>query len=284
MSHEILLLNDWMTTEELPFHSKITEGDDHNVYHTHDFYEIFYVLEGSIDHDINGEKQTLHVGDMVFTNPKDVHSFFREPGNTCKHRDIIIRTDFFQSICRFIGENFLEAYESNQLPKIVNLSLEQIERYEHRITNVILTSSMHSDYRLASMRSLCVSLLNNLIEEEIRHDDQYYPMWFRELLARFHMNEFLKTGLDEILQPFHFSKSYICRTFHKYLGCTMTDYLNDVRLQQAAFLLQYTDETILTISSTIGFSSVSYFNNVFKKKYRLAPSTFRKKLKNTISA
>lgn len=273
-----VILDDWMTTPEHPFNSKITEyGDD--VVHSHQFYEIFYILEGSISHTLNGESQMLHAGDMVFLNQTDIHYFNREEGNTCKHRDIIIYTDFFDSICTFMGDNFKEAYQANALPKVLSLSLEQMENYEHRITNAILTSSMNSEYRMASTRALCVSLLNHLVENQIRHNDSYYPMWFRELLGRFHMNDFLKVGLDDILKPFHFNKSYLCRRFRQYTGYTMTEYLNQIRLQQAAFQLQYTDNTILSICNNVGFSSVSYFNKLFKQTYGVTPKSFRKNRK-----
>lgn len=276
MNSKIVQLNDWLTNEEMPLHSKITEDGDHNIFHTHDFYEIFYILEGSIEHEINGTRTRLYAGDIVFTNPSDVHSFFREPGNRCKHRDIIIRPQFFQTVCHFIDENFQYAYDKNLLPKVVRLSKEKLESYENRIINVILTSSTNATFHLASAKTLCVSLLNNLIEGEKKQVDNHYPMWFRELLARFHMNDFLREGLDEILSPFHFSHSYMCRVFHKYLNCTMTDYLNEVRLQQATFLLQYTDETILSICHDVGFSSISYFNKLFRKKYGMSPNEFRK--------
>ena len=269
------ILEDWMTTPEHPFNSKITEyGDD--IHHRHQFYEIFYVLEGSIPHTLNGETQVLHAGDMVFLNLTDSHYFEREEGNTCKHRDIIIHTEFFDSLCSFLGENFRDAYQNNLLPKVLTLSLEQMESYEHRITNAILTSGMNSEYRLASTRALCISLLNQLVEDRIRHNDAYYPMWFRELLGRFHMNDFLKVGLDEILEPFHFNKSYLCRRFRQYTGYTMTEYLNRIRLQQAAFQLQYTDNTILSVCNNVGFSSISYFNKLFKQTYGVSPKTFRK--------
>ena len=276
LSSKIVQLNDWLTSEDMPLHSKITEDGDHNIFHTHDFYEIFYILEGSIDHEINGTRSRLHAGDIVFTTPSDVHSFFREPGNRCKHRDIIIRPQFFQTVCHFIDEDFQHAYDKNLLPKVVRLSQERLESYENRIINVILTSSTNATFHLASAKTLCISLLNNLIEVEKKQVDNHYPMWFRELLARFHMNDFLREGLDEILSPFHFSRSYMCRAFHKYLNCTMTDYLNEVRLQQATFLLQYTDDTILSICHDIGFSSISYFNKLFKEKYGMSPNAFRK--------
>lgn len=272
---DYLILDDWMTTPEHPFNSKITEYGD-EVVHKHLFYEIFYILEGSITHVLNGEVRTLHAGDMVFLNLDDVHYFLREEGNTCKHRDIIMHMDFFDSLSTFLGEEFKNAYHNNLLPKVLSLSLEQMENYEHRITNAILTSSMKSEYRLASTRALCISLLNHLVEERIRHNDAYYPMWFRELLGRFHMNEYLRVGLDDILKPFHFNKSYLCRRFHQYTGCTMTEYLNQIRLQQAAFQLQYTDNTILSVCNNVGFSSVSYFNKLFKQAYGVSPKFFRK--------
>lgn len=279
MSHDIQLLHDWMSTPEMPFHSKITEDSD-RTYHLHEFYEIFYILEGSIAHEVNGEVCMLHAGDIGFLNLTDTHSFLREPGNTCKHRDIVIQVDFFESVCEFIGTDFKQAYINNQLPKIVSLPFERIERYESRIINTIAFSDMNTNLNMAIIKALLVSLLNCLIEEEKQNNTQYYPMWFSNLLGRFHMNECLKAGLDNILAPFHFTKPYMCRTFQKYMGCTMTDYLNDIRLQQAAFQLQYTDDTILSICNAVGFSSVSYFNTVFKRKYGMAPNTFRKQQKH----
>lgn len=279
MNNDILLLNDWMSTPEMPFHSKITEHHD-RTYHSHDFYEIFYILKGSIEHEVNGKKQTLHAGDICFMNLTDVHTFLREPGNTCKHRDIIIQADFFESVCDFIDPNFKFAYTSNRLPKVVSLPFERIERYESRILNTISLTDINIGWNLAIIKTLLISLLNCLIEEEKQSNIQYYPMWFNDLLSRFHMNDCLKAGLDEILRVYHFSKPYMCRTFQKYMGCTMTDYLNDIRLQQAAFQLQYTDETILSICNEVGFSSISYFNTIFKRKYGMAPNAFRKRHKN----
>lgn len=273
----IFVLNDVMTTSEMPFHSKVTDFNDDNWYHSHDFYEISYILEGKILHEINDESQTLQVGDMIFVNKTDVHSFLRAPGNTCKHRDIIIRSDFFESICRFISPDFLDAYVRNRLPKIISLPFSKIEQYEQRIVNLLAPIPGGSDnYKLEKIKTLLVSLLNCLLEEEQERSTTGYPTWFRELLNRFTTDECLKGGLDEILNPFHFNRTYIGRVFRKYMNCTMTEYLNDVRLQHATFQLTYTDDAVITICNNIGFSSVSYFNRIFKKRYGVAPKTFRK--------
>ena len=269
-----IILNDWMTTAKNPVHSILTSGDDVKP-HRHLFYEIFYILDGSIRHCINGTEQILYPGDIVFQNLSDVHFFYRDPKTVCTHRDNFFQVDFFESVCDFIGSDFKQAYMQNQLTKIVSLPFEKIERYEKQLSNIAVSIDTNSAYTLANQKTICVSLLNCLITEEIQNDISYYPIWFKELLSRFHMNDFWRAGLDAILEPFHFSRSYMCRTFQQYMGCTMTDYLNDIRLQQAAYQLLYTDNTVLSICYAVGFSSISYFNSIFKKKYGLSPRAFR---------
>lgn len=277
-----VVLNDWMTTSEMPFHSKITEGDDDNIYHSHEFYEIFYIIDGTISYDINGRTLQLSTGDMGFVNLNDIHSFFRGSNNTCKHRDIIIRTDFFEEVCRFIGEDFFEAYANSNLSKIISIPFSTIENYEEKISKLLTASSdFHPNFQLSHFKTLLVSLLNCLLEENHKLDNNYYPMWFSDLLGRFNMNDFLINGLDAILQPYHFNRAYMCRVFQKYMNCTMTEYINEIRLQHAAFKLTHTDNTIATICNSVGFASVSYFNSLFKKKYGISPNNFRKSHKSS---
>ena len=73
----------------------VTMNAQDAVYHSHDFYEIFYVLEGDITHIINKKEETLTMGDMLFISPKDFHGFIRKPNQlTSKHRDIVINKSY----------------------------------------------------------------------------------------------------------------------------------------------------------------------------------------------
>ena len=270
-----MILNDWVTTPQNPLHSILTAGND-ILPHYHLFYEIVYIIDGSIRHSVNGMERMLHPGDMVFLNLTDCHCFYRTQDTVCCHRDIFIRPEFFESVCDFIGQDFKQAYMMNRLSKVISLPFEQSEHFERMLSNASLLLDSNSAFKDAHIRMLCVSLLNFLTMKEIQTDIDYYPVWLRELLSRFHMNDYLQAGLDLILEPFHFSRPYMCRAFQRYLGCTMTEYLNDIRLQQAAYRLLYTDDTVLSICNTVGISSVSYFNTIFKKKYGASPQNFRK--------
>ena len=47
------------------------------------------------------------------------------------------------------------------------------------------------------------------------------------------------------------------------------------KLEEAKSMLNYSDKTVSEISEYLCFSSQSYFQNVFKRKYGMTPKEFR---------
>ena len=58
-------------------------------------------------------------------------------------------------------------------------------------------------------------------------------------------------------------------------GCTITDYINLVRIRKAATLLFYNDTDIRYVSDNVGFHNVSYFNRKFREVFGVSPGVFR---------
>ncbi len=274
--NELLILDDWMTSVEVPIFTKLTIGDTDHYFHKHLFYEFFYVTEGTIEHFMNGETETIKAGDMFFLNLDDSHAFLREEGNLCAHRDVVIRKDFFDALCEFIAPNFHRDYQNGVYAKRVHLPMQTIEELENRITEITLMPSTAGSLKMANIRTLIISMLDHLLQYENKQVVSKYPGWFEELLDRMNSHEHMKNGLDDILSTCHFDRSYVCRYFHRMMGCTMTDYLNNIRLQHAATLLQYSTTVVSTIAYEVGFSSVPYFNTIFKRRYGQSPTEFRK--------
>lgn len=150
-----MILNDWVTTPQNPLHSILTARDD-ILPHYHLFYEIVYIIDGSIRHSVNGMERMLHPGDMVFLNLTDCHCFYRTQDTVCRHRDIIIRPEFFESVCDFIGQDFKQAYMMNRLSKVISLPFEQIEHFERMLSNASLLLDSNSAFKDAHIRMLCV--------------------------------------------------------------------------------------------------------------------------------
>jgi AraC-like DNA-binding protein len=72
------------------------------------------------------------------------------------------------------------------------------------------------------------------------------------------------------------SESNFCKFFKKATSTTFSDYINDLRINEACNLLLFSDYSISEIAHASGFESLSYFNRVFLKKKQTTPSLFRK--------
>lgn len=73
------------------------------------------------------------------------------------------------------------------------------------------------------------------------------------------------------------SRSYLCNKFKKELGFDISRFIMRCKLEEAKSLLTYSDKTLSEISNYLCFSSQSYFQNVFKRKFGLTPKQYRDK-------
>jgi AraC-like DNA-binding protein len=82
--------------------------------------------------------------------------------------------------------------------------------------------------------------------------------------------------LKEVAALIYLTESNFCKFFKKAIGKTYSDYLNEIRINEASRLLIQTDKTISQISYECGFETLSYFNRVFLNKMQMPPSKYRK--------
>ncbi|WP_142784819.1 helix-turn-helix domain-containing protein [Changchengzhania lutea] len=66
-------------------------------------------------------------------------------------------------------------------------------------------------------------------------------------------------------------------------GRTVTDYIRNVRLEEAERLLKTTDYNISEVVYTVGFLSRSYFSKIFKMKYNCNPSDYKNEFRSQVA-
>lgn len=59
-------------------------------------------------------------------------------------------------------------------------------------------------------------------------------------------------------------------------GMTLSDFLDDWRIRHAAQMLADTDEPVGLVTEMSGFASRSHFNTLFREKYKMTPTEYRK--------
>lgn len=73
--------------------------------------------------------------------------------------------------------------------------------------------------------------------------------------------------------------SYLGSIFHQQTGYYFNDYLNEERLKYAAKLMENSNIRLKDIADMTGFSSQTYFNRQFKKRFNASPNAYRRELK-----
>lgn len=83
-------------------------------------------------------------------------------------------------------------------------------------------------------------------------------------------------SVEDVANAVGKSRSYLSRKFKQELGFNLSDFIMRKKLEEGKSLLAFTDKPISEISEYLCFSSQSYFQNVFKKKYKVTPYEYRK--------
>ncbi len=86
------------------------------------------------------------------------------------------------------------------------------------------------------------------------------------------------SSLSDICEEFHYSKNYIIRMFNKEFGVSPIQYINEVKLKRAMYLLETTSRPIGEIATECGYTDYSYFHKRFVKKTGIPPSKWRKQI------
>ena len=73
-----------------------------------------------------------------------------------------------------------------------------------------------------------------------------------------------------------YSYSQLTRIFKKHFGCTITQYVNKIKMNYAKDLLGNTDIPISRITEELQFLSDAHFFTFFKKTFGCTPSEYRK--------
>ncbi len=271
-----LLINDWISNPSIQLISVITDDDSDRYYHDHNFFEIFYILDGSITHHLNGKKEVLQTGDAFLLRPSDRHAFIRSPGVPCAHRDIIISEQLLRKSCDFMDPDAFEKIINRKEPLKTRLTKSKIVDFEKEFSKMFFAPADQGFYTKKTMANvLSVSLLNLFLQES-QTDFDGLPIWLNNILPDFSSPISMRIGLSLILKDIGYDKSYVCRTFKKYMGCTMTEYLRNQRIDYATSLLLTTDKSIPEICEEIGIDSVSYFITAFKQRHSLSPKQFKR--------
>ncbi len=118
------------------------------------------------------------------------------------------------------------------------------------------------------LQTLCYKILNKETES---HNELYLRL--KEYIDTNYKNIHINKDISGV---FCYHDYYLNKVFKKNSGTSIHKYIIDMRLQEAAYLIASTELPLCDIAFAVGFSNVAHFSTVFKTKYSVTPSVYRK--------
>jgi AraC family cel operon transcriptional repressor len=251
--------------------------------HDHDFYEIFLVSRGALQHIVNGERTLLEEGSFAFVRPSDAHYYEMAEGTPGELLNIAFPGSAMDAIRAYLGEGFdFQSLLRRPSPPVVMLDRRQTGALLARFHDLTLLPPSGKMRIRAEARAILADAFMRYFAGASEATRDPMPPWLDGLLRTMKRKDHFTAGIARLHELSPKSPEHLSRMFKKYLGVTPTQWINDYRLRYAGNLLAFTDEPVLSVCYDAGFENVSHFNHQFKRLYGLSPSAYRKAHKTVL--
>lgn len=247
--------------------------------HNHDFFEYFFLTSGSTGHIINGKKEILTRGNLVFIRPNDCHGFYKLEGQEFEIINITISQSEFRRLERYLGCRLSELMDINRpTPHLLLMDSNLQSLLDAHSFLYFFSLSPENNMRLQRrMRFLLMRVCELFLYSGLDRTDAT-KQWLEKALALMNTPDNIEKGLPALLEVTGFSHGHLCRLMNRYFNTTPNAYIVELRLNQAASLLRYSKMSVREVSRKVGYVNQSHFMKIFKEKYGLSPLQYRKSL------
>ena len=147
--------------------------------------------------------------------------------------------------------------------------IELIEKYTQNVENAIVFQQIEQLYH-----DILIDFTNliNKINIENRTDN----ILLSKAINYIHDNISNPLTSLDIAEYVGISRGYLSSLFNNALKMKINDYINNEKIKLAMTLLSNTDNSIIDVSNYLGFSSQSYFQNIFKKHTGITPLQYKR--------
>lgn len=238
--------------------------------HVHNFYELYFLVDGQIDKFVESRTYHLKPLDMIIIPPNKLHRSI-----LCKdyrHERVVIYFDERsihdrEMLCR------LDAYNG-----VITLPNDAAKRV-FKLMNLLLQENETSEWHGAYVSGVLTELLVVILRSECDNKLPYAGVRFEKIIDYVKENCQEPISLTGVAQRFFVSDAHLSRMFRKNTGFTFTQYVNYQRVIYAQTLLSEKELSIGDVAMRSGFDNLTHFGRVFKQLTGCAPREYRKNVK-----
>ena len=253
--------------------AQYAQGWDHEL-HTQSCTELFFITGGHGSFHVEEKSFPIAINDVVIVSANVPHTEQSQASNPLSC--IVLGVDHMEALEDFGGWTMIHLTgQQSQLSVCLDLLLqearEQADGWEEVCQNLLEIFLR----RLLRRKDLSLTAPAPSASKSSREC---------ELVRRYIDNHFKETlRLDDLAALAHINKYYLSHTFQKEFGTSPISYLISRRIQESRYLLTDTDHTLSQIARILGFSSLSYFSQSFRRLEGISPMEYRRQCRGSTS-
>ena len=217
---------------------------------------LLLVYEGVLRFSEDGEEYELHPGDY-FIQRRSSNQTGEKPSDSPKYLYI-----------HFIGE-WTDSERDGVLARSGNFDCAAFMPLIYKIDRVA-----HENYTYTERMGALFEILSRLYRSVPDVDSAAV-----RILKYIDKNYLEISSLEDICDHFHYSKNHVINIFKQSQGMTPFEYINDLKIRRAMYLLEVTSKSIDEIALESGFNHYSHFYRLFMRKNGASPFEWRKKVR-----
>jgi len=238
--------------------------------HTHDRYELYYLLDGERDFFIRDRTYRVNRGNFVFVDKEELHRTI-DTGVPSHERVVINFT-----------ESLLAGFPLSGRNGIVTLPPQEQYKGEALVRELIAEAKGTSagiDIMLEALLRQLLLLLFRAQAEQPQPESQpsFTHRIMSEIAAYVGAHYWETLHLKDVAEQFFISPYYLSRKFKLCTGFGFAEYVQHVRIREAQRLLRETELKIIEVAEQSGFGPVANFHKLFKKMNDCSPLQYRKR-------
>ena len=254
-------------------------------WHWHPEVELTYIEEGQIEYQVNDTVYVLKAGEGLFCNANALHTGHMLQQGDCHYLSVtfhprmiygfensaidqkyvapVTRNDFIGGM-HLVPDSEWQKDTLIMIQKLVEVYESHKEGFELEICHILMTIWSILYQNVWKEASLETSVQYKEIER-LRKTITYLQEHYHEHVT-----------LGAIAEHVNICTSECCRFFKRHMNQTIFEYLLEYRIEKSLPLLIKGEDSITSISQSVGFSNPAYFGKVFHQIMRCSPSEYRK--------
>jgi AraC-like DNA-binding protein/mannose-6-phosphate isomerase-like protein (cupin superfamily) len=242
-------------------------GDWHSVPHTHNHMELFFIVGGKGQFLIDDQLYPVDINTLVMINPNVTHTEVSLNAQPLEY--IVLGIDGIELATSNTSNgqfSILNHYESMEISSCLRNILREMEQKNPGYEDVCQAYMEILIIRLMRTTALAVPAEPQTVStnRQCAAVRRYIDLHFKEPLT-----------LEQLAEEGHMNKFYLSHAFKKEYGLSPINYMISKRIDESKYLLAETDLSMSQIAQLLGFSSLSYFSQVFHRTQSISPKEYR---------